>query len=177
MGEKERVIMSATPPASAGAQTTTRSMTRGNIFFGSFLTILLFNLAITVMVFSVGISTGVEGKGKLRLNWEQVGNTIEFLFGGLESLFALIGGVVITVLALRLVLWLSVNKRHNAVIIVSLIGMVIGGFILWKLVNWNDFGRLPLPLFLVFTALEALVAVFVIAGLSTIKSRIRGTTH
>ena len=146
---------------------------RASIFWGSFIVGVVSNLLLIVTIFTLGVSTGVLGD--LSFSWEQFGNTLTFLFGGIGSLVWLIGGLVIVAVTLRGVYWLANNNHPKWVVATFVIGMVVGGFILWRLVDWSNFGFgfVPFLGLLAYTAFWAAVASFVIPALNL--SRKRGT--
>jgi len=146
---------------------------RVNIFGGSFLVGLVSNLILIVAIFTLGVSTGLEGQ--LSFSWAEFGNSIAFLFGGFASLLWLIGGIAVLMATLWAVHRLSSRGHHNWVVAAFLAGLIVGGFILWRLVDWGSFGFGIVPFLglLAYTAFWAAVAAFVIPALSL--SRKRGT--
>jgi hypothetical protein len=146
---------------------------RASIFWGSFIAGVVSNLLLIVTIFTLGVSTGVAGD--LSFSWEQFGNTVTFLFGGIGSLVWLIGGVTILAATAWLVYWLANNNHPKWVVAMFAIGMFVGGFILWRLVDWSNFGFgfVPFLGLLAYTAFWAAVASFVIPALNL--SRKRGT--
>ncbi|MFZ1250059.1 MAG: hypothetical protein WAR37_01240 [Candidatus Microsaccharimonas sp.] len=147
---------------------------RADIFVGSFVIGLVANLVLIIAVFTSGVSTGVAGT--FGFDWSQFQNTLTFLFGGIGSALWLIGGIVVLAATGYAFYWLSSHGHHKWVVVASLIGMFVGGFILWRLVDWSNFGFgfVPLLILIAYTAFWAGVASFIIP-LRPKLSRKRGT--
>ncbi len=145
---------------------------RTRIFLSSFIVGLVFNIALIILVYTFGVSTGYEGEPSF--SWDQLGNSMGFLFGGLPSLLGFIGGLAIFAVTLKLVDWLSKNGHHKWLLFAFIVGFVLGGIVLWPLISalGSVFGVLPFVGLIAFTALEAFITL-----LSTLPSRKSDTTH
>jgi len=85
--------------------------------------------------------------------------TLGGLFGDIPSLI----GLLVAVLVLCLMAWgvrrLSMTGHHNWVVICFLLGLTLGGLILWVWVDWSSFGFGfgPFIILVVATAVEAIL--------------------
>ena len=123
---------------------------------------LVFNLLLVITVFSFGLSSGFAGRPTF--DWGQVGATIGALFGGTWSLLAFIGAIAIFGGTLWFVHMLSKKGHHFGVVVAFALGVTVGGFLVWKVVNWGEFGLgfAPILAILGFTALETLITAYVV---------------
>ena len=129
-----------------------------NRFTGiTFVILLIGNVLLSTVLYSVGITTGYEGEPSW--SWDQYTETMEGLFGNLSSLFWLLVGIAFFVIMWRVATYFSKKGNHNAVGIWQLVGIVGGGAILYLLVDWSSFGFgfLPVIVLFVFTAIETLI--------------------
>lgn len=142
-------------------------------FWVSFGVALIFNLLLTISVYTFGYSSGYEGTPSF--DWGQLASSVGLLFGGFGSLLALIGGLAIVGVTFWFVHWLSKHGHHNLVVVAFAVGVILGGLLLWPLLSTLNvaFGILPIVALFVFTGLEALLIVVILS----IQSRKRDTTH
>lgn len=150
-------------------------LNRTSIFFGSFIAMLISNLLLIVFIYTLGVSTGYEGK--FSFSWAQLSNSVTFLFGGFASLLGFVLLLAVIAGALWAVHRLSARGHHKWVIVAVIAAFLLGG-LLTPIIDWSGagFGFVPLLVLLAWTALWALVAMILIPTYHTL-SRKRGTNH
>lgn len=123
----------------------------------TFVVLFVLNAILATVLFSIGFTSGFEGE--TYWSWDQYGATLAGLFGDLGSLFALLGGITILAVSVWIAIMLSKTGHHNWVAIWFIIGLVGGGAVLYKLVDWSSFGFGfgPVIVLVVFTAIETLI--------------------
>jgi hypothetical protein len=129
----------------------------------AFIVELVFNLLLIVFVFSFGVSTGFAA-GQPTFGLDQVDTTFGALFGGTTSLLGLIGLLVVIGAILQLVRWLSKSGHHSWVLVVFILGVLAGGYLVWKVIDWSSFGIgfTPILVILGFTAIETIVTGYLV---------------
>ena len=117
----------------------------------------VFNVIMSTVVYSIAHTDGYEGAPAF--SWDQYMGTLGGLFGDIPSLI----GLLVAVLVLCLMAWgvrrLSMTGHHNWVVICFLLGLTLGGLILWVWVDWSSFGFGfgPFIILVVATAVEAIL--------------------
>lgn len=141
------------------------------VFVSTFIVGLVFNIALITLVYTFGVSTGYEGEPSF--SWDQLGNSMGLLFGGIPSLLGFVGGLAIVIAILWLVSWLSENGHPNWVRVAFVSTFVLGGIILWPLFGTlgSVLGVFPFLGLIALSALEALIIMLFI------PSRKRGITN
>lgn len=125
---------------------------------GFFVVILMANLLLGAAL----LSTGLEGEFDI----VAAGETFFGFFGGFMSLFA----VLFVVLLLAIVYFggvkLSENGHHQLVGAVIIVALIIGGFILWRWVDWDalQFDGWSALWLIIFTLVESVVALAVLSS-------------
>lgn len=144
----------------------------------------IFNLLLVVVVFSTGFSTALEASqtgftGEFSFSWSLLGATIGTLFGGFGSFTALVTSVTIFGGTLWFVHWLSKKGKHAMVVLAFVVGAVAGGWLIWRGVDWENFGLgfVPVLVILVWTVLETIITAAIAAAVSRKSTLPKGNNH
>lgn len=170
-------------PASVSALpgSTSKYRFRGHpnlfVFVWTFAIEFVFNLLLVVVVYSIGFTTGYVGTPNFNLDQigKTIGETISTLFGGAASFLALIGGIAIFVCTLWGVYELSKRAKHALVVLAFVVGVVAGGWLIWRVVEWENvgIGFTPILAILAFTVFEtittALIVRYIVSRASTLS--------
>jgi hypothetical protein len=136
-----------------------------------FFILFVLNTAATTIIYSIGLTTGYEGQ--LSWGWDQYVQTLNGLFGNLNSLAALLGGLVALIIAFAVAGWLAHGRHVVAAMVWFGFGFVVGGFLLFRAVDWSgiSFGFMPVLILIAFTAIEVTIGHAIFARMHRVPAQ------
>lgn len=117
------------------------------------------HLLIALMLVTVAYSVGYNGGG---FSWAQVGTATGNLFGGLPSMFSLLGAACVVVLVGTGIWWFADpakgrGAQPKAAMAVGTVGIVVAGFGLWPHVSLPDVRLMQLVALMAVVAVETTI--------------------
>lgn len=128
------------------------------VLITTFLVLLPLNLVLLVFAFSIGVTTGFNGE--FGFSWNDVGTTINAMFGSFGNFITLIGALAL----LAFIYWISnkLSRKYGWLPgVLVLAALALGVVVYWSgwinLEDINVFGLVPFLFVILFTALQAAV--------------------
>ena len=145
----------APAPSSAPAPQPTpkpASTKSRRFFLPVFITTLVADLLLALLVFAIGIGSGCEGQLAFTPHFA---SALEYLFGGTQNTALFVGVVIVATLLLRGVYRLSKAGRHKMVAVIAVIALVLGMVIASQVSSWKVV--IPVILLLAVVAIQTRV--------------------